>query len=254
MESNEESETDDEFEDEQTSREIVAPGEVLSEDIDTYNPGRGTILNKKRDKIISVLVGLKQIKNQYINVIPLNGFYTTHPGDKVIAIVIDKNPVKYRCDINAKYPGILKPSNTIKFDKKRRRGKYHEKPDTEKYEIGDVLVAKVISADRLNDPELTTVGKYLGKKTDGIIIQIDPPKVPRVIGRNGSMIKMLKKATNCNIFVCQNGRIWIKGDSIESERLAIEAIYKIEREAHTQGLTDRMEEFIKNEKQTRGIK
>jgi len=253
MENDDESETDDEFEDEETSREIVAPGEILSEDLDTYNPGRGTILNKKRDKIISVLVGLKQIKNQYINVIPLNGFYTAHPGDKVIAIVVDKNPVKYRCDINAKYQGILKPKNTIKYNKKRRRGKYHEKPDTEKYEIGNVLVAKIISADRLNSPELTTVGKYLGKKTDGIIIQIDPPKVPRVIGRSGSMIKMLKKATNCNIFVTQNGRIWIKGQDIENERLAIEAIYKIEAQAHTTGLTDRMEEFIKNEKEKRGI-
>jgi exosome complex component RRP4 len=253
MENDDESETDDEFEDEETSREIVAPGEILSEDLDTYSPGRGTILNKKRDKIISVLVGLKQIKNQYINVIPLNGFYTAHPGDKVIAIVLDKNPVKYRCDINAKYQGILKPKNTIKYNKKRRRGKYQEKPDTEKYEIGDVLVAKVISADRLNSPELTTVGKYLGKKNDGIIIQIDPPKVPRVIGRSGSMIKMLKKATNCNIFVTQNGRIWIKGQDIESERLAIEAIYKIEAQAHTTGLTDRMEEFIKNEKEKRGI-
>ncbi|TXT62023.1 MAG: Exosome complex component Rrp4 [Promethearchaeota archaeon] len=253
MENDEEPEADDDFEDEETSREIVAPGEILSEDLNNYSPGRGTILNKKGTKIISVLVGLKQIKGRYINVIPLNGFYTAHPGDKVIAIVVDKNPVKYRCDINAKYPGILKPKNTIKVNKKRRRGKYRDKPDTEMYEIGDVLVAKVISADRLNDPELTTVGKYLGKRTDGIIIQIDPPKVPRVIGRSGSMIKQLKKHTNCSIFVTQNGRIWLKGPSIENERLAIEAIYKIEREAHTQGLTDRIEEFIKSEKEKRGI-
>jgi exosome complex component RRP4 len=253
MGNDEESETDDEFEDEETSREIVAPGEVLSEDLDTYNPGRGTILNKKGDKIISVLMGLKQIKNQYINVIPLSGFYTAHPGDKVIAIVVDKNPVKYRCEINAKYPGILKPRNTIKYSKKRRRSKHHERPNTEMYDIGDVLVAKVISADRLNNPELTTVGKYLGKRTDGIIIQIDPPKVPRIIGRSGSMIKMLKKATDCNIFVTQNGRIHLSGPNIENERLAIEAIYKIEKEAHTRGLTDRINEFIKNEKEKRGI-
>jgi exosome complex component RRP4 len=242
---------DDEFEDEETLREIVAPGEVLSDDIENYVPGRGTILNKKGDKIISVMVGLKQIKKNYINVIPLNGFYTAHPGDKVVAIITDKNPVKYRCDINAKYEGILKPRNTVKHGKRRMRG--NSRPDTEKFDIGDAVIAKIISADRLNSPELTTVGKYLGKVRGGIIIQIDPPKVPRVIGRNGSMIKMLKSLTDCNIFVTQNGRIWIKGGDIEKERLLIEAIYKIEQEAHTQGLTDRMEEFIKNEKEKRGI-
>jgi exosome complex component RRP4 len=247
----EEPEDDDEFEDEETTREIVVPGEVLTEDTENYIPGRGTILTKKRDKILSVMLGLKQIKRNYVNVIPLKGFYTARAGDKVIAIVVDKNPVKYRCDINAKDQATLKPKNTIK--RGRLRGSRRESLNTEKYDIGDVLVVKVLSADRLNRPEITTVGKYLGKKTGGIIISIDPPKVPRVIGRNGSMIKMLKKLTNCNIFVTQNGRIWIKGQDIEHERLLIEAIYKIESEAHTRGLTDRIQEFIEFEKEKRGI-
>jgi len=252
-EDEEEDAEDDEFEDEETSREIVAPGEVLSEDVENFIPGRGAILNKKGDKIISVILGLKQIKKNYINVIPLNGFYTAKPGDKAIAIIVDKNPVKYRCDINAKDQAILKPRNTVKRGKMKFRGHSRNDNSTEKYEIGDVLVAKVISADRLNSPELTTVGKYLGKKRNGIIISIDPPKVPRVIGRSGSMIKMLKRLTKSNIFVTQNGRIWINGDSFELERLLIETIYKIEREAHTRGLTDRIEEFIKNEKEKRGL-
>jgi exosome complex component RRP4 len=67
------------------------------------------------------------------------------------------------------------------------------------------------------------------------------------------MIKMLKTLTNCNIFVTQNGRIWIRGDNIAYERLLIDAIYKIEREAHTSGLTDRVQAYIENEKIKRGI-
>jgi len=250
MENNGEVKTEDEIEDNSETREIVAPGEVLTTDLDTYKRGRGTILNKDGTKIISVLIGLKQIRNNYINVIPLQGFYTARTGDKVIGIVVDKNPVKYRCDINAKYEAILRPQNAVKHRKKRRR---RDKLDTEKFDIGDVLVGKIISADRLNSPELTLVGKYLGRKRDGLVISIDPPKVPRIIGRNGSMIKLLKGETNCNIFVTQNGRIWLKGDQFENERLAIEAIYKIEREAHTRGLTDRIGEFLKQEKEKRGI-
>ncbi len=259
MENNEEGTIDDEyedFEDEEDSREVVVPGEVLTEDVANFLPGRGTILNKERTKIISLNIGLKQIKKNYINVIPLRGFYTPRPGDKVIALIVDKNPVKYKCDINAKDFGQLKPKNTIK--KGRTRGfrggpPVREDVNTEKFEIGDILVVKVLSADRLNKPELTTVGKYLGKKTGGIIITIDPPKIPRVIGRSGSMIKMLKNLTNCNIFVTQNGRIWLKGVDIAHERLLIESIQKIASEAHTVGLTDRMQEYIINEKKKRGI-
>ena len=35
---------------------------------------------------------------------------------------------------------------------------------TDKYDIGDILIVKILSADRLNSPELTTVGKYLGRR------------------------------------------------------------------------------------------
>jgi len=253
---NDEAEEIAEFDGEEISREVVVPGEVLTEDTKNFLPGRGTILNKDRTKIISLNIGLKQINKNYINVIPLKGSYTPRAGDKVIALVIDKNPVKYRLDINAKDQGILKPKNTVKRNKMRGfrgGGSDHEAPSTEKYQIGDILIVKVLSADRLNQPELTTVGQYLGKRRDGIVISINPPKIPRVIGRSGSMIKMLKNLTKSNIFVTQNGRIWLKGENIAYERLLIDAIKKIEREAHTVGLTDRISEYINNEKKIRGI-
>ncbi len=261
----EDDETEDEefedFEDDEDTRDIVVPGEVLTEDTKNFLPGRGTIYNNDRTKIISLNIGLKQIKKNYVNVIPLRGFYTPRPGDKVIALVIDKNPVKYKCDINAKDFGTLKPKNTIKRGKIRSfrgsggsgGGSRQEEANAEKYEIGDILIVKILSADRLNKPELTTVGKYLGKKNNGFVISIDPPKIPRVIGRNGSMIKMLKNLTKTNIFVTQNGRIWLKGEDIAHERLLVESIQKIATEAHTVGLTDRMQEFIINEKKVRGI-
>ncbi|MFX1279554.1 MAG: KH domain-containing protein [Promethearchaeota archaeon] len=251
----------EDFDEDQDSRDIVVPGEILSEDTQNFLPGRGTIYNNDRSKIISLNIGLKQVKKNYINVIPLRGFYTPRPGDKVIALVVDKNPVKYRCDINAKDFGTLKPKNTIKRGKMGSfrgrggdRGGYSRDEDNiEKYEIGDILIVKILSADRLNKPELTTVGKYLGKKNNGVVISIDPPKIPRVIGRNGSMIKMLKDLTKSNIFVTQNGRIWLKGEDIAHERLLIESIQKIAMEAHTVGLTDRMQEYIIEEKKKRGI-
>ena len=98
MEESEQSEDNEfeDFEDEESIRDVVVPGEVLTEDVKNFLPGRGTILNKEKNKIISLNIGLKQIKKNYINVIPLRGFYTPRPGDKVMALVVDKNPVKYK--------------------------------------------------------------------------------------------------------------------------------------------------------------
>ena len=261
---NDEDESQDieDFEDvAESAKEIVVPGETLTEDVNEFMPGRGAIFNKEKTKIISLSIGLKQIRKNYINVIPLRGFYTPRAGDKVLGIVVDKNPVKYKLDINAKDLGVLKPKNTIKKERGRfSRGpggrkphEYNQSSSTEMYDIGEVLILKVLSADRLNSPELTTVGKYLGKKMGGTMISIGPYSIPRVIGRGGSMIKMLKTLTKCNIFVTQNGRIWIRGENLELERLLIETIEKIATEAHTIGLTDRIQEFLENEKKKRGL-
>ena len=238
--------------DQMKDKELVIPGEILSEDLTNFTPGRGT--TKQGNKIISLFVGLKVIRKNYINVIPLRGVYNPTEGDKVIGIIIDKNPVKWKLDINARNFGILKPSNTVARDHKFRRGRDDRKVETtEKFNVGDVIIVKITQADRLHHPELTTQGKYLGKRNSGKLIEIPPPKIPRIIGRKGSMINLLKNMTKCNIFVTQNGRIWIQGGDLRHEKLLIDTIYKIEAEAHTSGLTDRIKEFIMNEKIKRGI-
>ncbi len=61
------------------------------------------------------------------------------------------------------------------------------------------------------------------------------------------MINLLKRETNCDIFVGQNGRIWISGRD-DMANIAAGALLKIEQEAHTSGLTDRIKEFIENAK------
>jgi exosome complex component RRP4 len=75
----------------------------------------------------------------------------------------------------------------------------------------------------------------------GIIIKVTPTKVPRIIGRSGSMINLIKKKTKCEIYIGQNGVIWIKG---EDKTKAIEAILTIEKESHTIGLTEKIEKML----------
>lgn len=240
------------------TREMVVPGEVLSKD-PSLIPGRGAI--REKDDIVSLFVGLKEIRGKYVNVVPLNGLYNPQMGDKIIGRIIDKTPVKYLVDINSKFLGILKPQDAFKRSN-RSRGygsrnlgtyKVQEEDALERFKLGDIIICKILSGDRLSEPEITTLGQDLGLISSGTVVSISPPKIPRVIGKKGSMIAMLKNSLHCKLFVAQNGRIWLKGKSFEHERLLIDVIRKIENEAHTTGLTDRVKYYINKEKQNRGI-
>jgi exosome complex component RRP4 len=61
------------------------------------------------------------------------------------------------------------------------------------------------------------------------------------------MIQLLKNMTNAQIIVGQNGRIVVSAKNLETENFVISAIRKIETEAHTSGLTDRIREYLEEE-------
>ncbi|MFX0099389.1 MAG: KH domain-containing protein [Candidatus Hodarchaeota archaeon] len=256
-----EDEDDDEGGTERPQREIVVPGQIVGKkDPDTLS-GYGTITDKE-GRIVSLYIGFMQKRGKYINVVPFKGRYIPHVGDKVIGKVVDKNVVLWKLDINSPYVAILRPSDDSSdrgrgrdrgdrggrggHDQRRSR-RPQGKGDTSTYNVGDLLIAKVIKFSRTTEPSLTTVGPDLGKIKGGFITNIAVPKIPRLIGKSGSMIKLLNSLTSCKIFVAQNGIVWIRGKNPSDERLLVKAIRKIEREAHTRGLTDRVKEFIQSQ-------
>ena len=105
-------------------------------------------------------------------------------------------------------------------------------------------MTQILAFDRTRDPLLTIKGPGLGKVSTGRVVEIAAAKIPRLIGRKGSMISMLKQETGCQITVGRNGVVLVWGKTPESERLAVEAIYMVEKEAHTRGLTDRIRDMI----------
>jgi exosome complex component RRP4 len=119
------------------------------------------------------------------------------------------------------------------------------KEDARQYlDIGEMVIVKVMAFDRTRNPSLTTREQGLGKIQRGTIVDVDPTRVPRIIGKKGSMINLLKKESGCQIFVGQNGRVWISGKTRDVEAVVASAIRKIEAEAHTTGLTDRIQEYL----------
>ncbi|WP_394351608.1 exosome complex RNA-binding protein Rrp4 [uncultured Methanobrevibacter sp.] len=207
-------------------KNLVIPGQILADD--EYYPGRGTF--KEGDKICSSLMGLVSLRNKKIRVIPLKSKYVPKKGDVVIGKINDVRFSMWDVDINSPYSGILPAFEVFGRDKKEL---------SKVYDVGDVLFLRVIDVDEVKKAKLGLKGRGLGKFKGGIIVDISPTKVPRLIGKKGSMINMIKNKTNCKIVVGQNGLVWVKGDE-DMEQLTREIIHTIEAEAHTSGLTNKI--------------
>ncbi|NJE86035.1 RNA-binding protein [Thermococcus sp. CX2] len=221
------------------NRELVVPGTLLAQG--PFKSGRGTF--REGNRIYSTVVGLVEIRNDSIRVIPLEGPYIPEVGDNVIGKIIDVKFSNWTVDIGAPYQASLRVQDAVeeRID--------ILKTDLRKiFDIGDIIYAKIKAYNEINQIDLTTKGMPFkgGPLRGGQIVEITPSKVPRLIGKGGSMINLIKKLTGTRIIVGQNGWVWVSGRNEELEKLAIEAILKVDRESHTQGLTDRVKEFLQS--------
>ena len=208
------------------NKDLVIPGQILSDD--EYYSGRGTF--KENGKICSSLIGLVSLRNKKIRVIPLKSKYVPKKGDVVIGKIKDVRFSMWDVDINSPYSGIL-PAFEVFGREKKELNKV--------YDVGDVLFLRVVDVDEIKKAKLGLKGRGMGKFKGGIIVDIAPTKVPRLIGKKGSMINMIKDKTKCKIVVGQNGLVWVKGDE-DMEQLTRNIIHLIEAEAHTSGLTNKI--------------
>ena len=207
-------------------KDLVVPGELLAED--DYYSGRGTF--EEDGKICSKLLGLVSLRNKKISVIPLKSKYLPKKGDVVIGKIDDVRFSMWGVDINSPYSGILPASEVFGREKKEL---------SRVFDIGDVLFLRIVDVDEVKKVKLGLKGRGMGKFKGGVIVDIAPTKVPRLIGKKGSMINMIKDKTGCKIVVGQNGLVWVKGNE-DMEQIVKNVIKLIEREAHTSGLTDRI--------------
>jgi ribosomal RNA-processing protein RRP4 (EC 3.1.13.-) len=214
-------------------REIVIPGQLLSEN--KTDSGPGTYV--KDGKVYSLLYGVKNAKNK-ISVIPFSGKYIPSSRDYVIGTVIEVTPSNWIFDIGSPYDGLLHVSEYPRRVEQEKMVEYMG--------IGSSALLRVKDVSSSMKVELTMRERGLRLLDKGRVIEVTPTKVPRIIGHGGSMVSMLKKETNCEVFVGQNGRIWIKGKDSEMDLLT-EAIELIMKHSHTSGLTDRISLFLKGE-------
>jgi exosome complex component RRP4 len=218
-------------------KQVVIPGEKLAEGLD-FVPGNGCY--RDNNNLRSKLVGLVKIKNSLINVIPLSGVYIPKIGDGIIGLVEDIQSTFWIIDINSPYDGILSLGEAT--------GEFVDITKTDiarYYDIDDLIYTKVINITKSKSVQLSMSDSRAKKLRGGKIMKITPSKVPRLIGKEGSMIELIKENTGCQIVVGQNGIVWLKG---EKEDLATKAILEVEKESHISGLTDRISKMLKTDK------
>ncbi len=220
-------------------RQLVTPGDLLAEN--NYLAGENTF--KENGKIYATRVGLVNYEDRDIYVMALRSFYVPMVGDTVIGKVVEVSLSGWIIDVKAPYLAMLRASDVLERSFRPQRD---DLPSM--FDVGDIIIAKIVASDRTRGPLLTIREPGLGKITRGQITGITPTKIPRLIGKKGSMITIIKREVGCQIFVGQNGSILVSGKSPKDERLAIMAIRKVEQEAHTSGLTDRVAEMIRKEK------
>lgn len=217
----------------ENERKIVIPGEIVVTGED-YLPGDGAY--RDGENIVARKFGLSEISDRMVKVLALSGAYTPRRGNTIITFVTDITSRGWLLDFGGSQNAFLPVSEVPKYVNKNEL--------REHFDFGEAMVCKVWDVSpRGIDVSIKMRG--FGKIEGGMLMEINPNRVPRVIGKEGSMVKMIKEATDAEIVVGQNGRVWIKADSIENELNARKIIEFICENVTLKGLTEKVEEFIK---------
>ena len=210
-------------------KKLVTPGDVIARGMD-FLPSSGCY--KAGQDIRSKFLGFVRVKDKFIGVTPIGGVYLPKPGDGIVGFVHDMQSTFWIMDINSPYDAILPLSEGT--------GEYVDLNKTDIstiFDIGDIVYAKILNVTKSKHTTLTMQDYRAKKLGGGRILRITPSKVPRVIGKEGSMIELIKTKTGCQIIVGQNGVVWLKGEKVA---LAAKAVLMIVKESHQPGLTDRV--------------
>ena len=168
-----------------SDKEIAVPGEVLATGMDVL-PGMGTY--RIGENIHANRLGLVMIDGRAIKLLPLSGRYSPRTDDTIICKVIDVSFSGWRLDTNSAYSAMMSMKDaTSEFI---QRGANL----TQYYDLGDYIVCKIVNVTSQKLIDVTMKGPGLRKLRGGRVIEVDSHKVPRIIGKQGSMVIMIKDA------------------------------------------------------------
>lgn len=220
-----------------SSKKIVIPGTALES---SSRAGKiGDFIIKDSRGLVPVLFGVVQQIRNTVDLIPYKNVYKPGKGDYVIGVVIGYAPNGWILDIGSYTKAFLSASEFIsgrRFDPRR--------DELTKYlSIGEVVGVKISEVKRLGYFGVTLKSspedkdKKFGRIKNYYIIKVTTTKLPRIIGKKGSMIKLIKQRIKGDLIIAQNGVILFKG-SYEDYLLLKKIINLIVAKTFASGLTD----------------
>jgi len=216
-------------------KRYVIPGDVI-----TTAPLRlneNVVLDGKR--IMATCMGLSDVSSDSVRVIPLAGVYLPKTDDLVLCTISFVSGSSWYADMNSCYQGMLLGQDVF------GRGSYPTTSEMkERLDKGDIIFARIANSDRQREPLISIADKNLGKIDSGELIKIPPTKIPRLIGKHGSMIQTIEASTNATITVGQNGFIVVSCDETNGLLKALAAIRMIDEQAHLVDLTDKVKKML----------
>ena len=218
-------------------RKYVIPGDIIT--TGPFRPEQNVVL--EGNKIISTTIGVSEIYDDSVKVISLTGKYIPKINDLVIGKVISHTSLSWELDINSCYVGFLPAQDVFGRDFSA-----HADELTSKLKAGDLVAARIANFDRTRDPLVTISDRDLGKIESGDLIKISPSKVPRLIGKRGTMIQTIETATNAVITIGQNGWVVVSCENPEGLLKAKKAIKMVNEQAHVANLTDQVKEMLES--------
>ena len=219
-------------------RKFVIPGDVITSG--PYRPEQNVTMNGQQ--IVATAVGMSEIYDDTVRVMPLTGKYIPKINDMVVGKVISHTSLSWELDINSCYVGFLPATDVFGRDFSA-----HADELATKLKPGDLVAARIANFDRTRDPLITISDRDLGKIESGDLVEIEPNKVPRLIGKRGSMIQTIETATDAIITIGHNGRVVISCETTEGLLKAKKAINMVNQKSHTSNLTEQVKVMLGSE-------
>ena len=213
---------------------FVLPGDIIV--TGDYTPEQNVIIDG--DRAISTTVGFSEVNDNRVGVISLTGFYIPKIDDLVIGKVISFSALSWEIDINSYYSAILPASDVFGRDFTSSRDNL-----SLKLAKGDLIAARIVNTGS-REPLITISGQDLGKIDSGELVKISPSKVPRLIGKQGSMIQAIEGATNSSITIGQNGLIILNNDNNSGLERATRAIKMIDLNLYEPNLEEKIQNLL----------
>jgi len=218
---------------EKEDRQVVIPGETIVSG-NEYLPGEGAY--REGTDVVAGRYGIIEIFEKHVRVIPVSGAYYPRRGNTIIGTIVDITFNGWLIDFGGAQNAFLPVAEVPKYINRNELRDY--------LDFGDSVVVKVWDV-KSRGVDVSMKMRGYGQIEGGMIISVNSNKVPRIIGKEGSMVRIIKGATGCDITVGQNGKVWIAGDSVDKEIATRKIVEFIVDNATIHGLTEKVEKYIK---------